>query len=974
LTQFSLYLLGAPRLEKDGAAVEFDTRKAMALLAFLAVSGKAHSRDTLAALLWGDYSQSNARAALRRTLSVVQRALGGEGVLEVRREDLKVAPDAPLWQDVTEFHRHLKACQAHGHADSEVCPRCIPCLSEMVRLYQGDFMAGFSLRDCPEFDNWQFYQSDSLRRELGSVLERLARGLAVQRDYPAAIIHARRLLAMDALHEPAHRLLMQLYAWAGQPAAALRQYQECVHILDRELGVPPMQETSQLYEEIKDHRLAPPRELEKQAVPIAPSAGSASPTVKLLPFMGRERELAELEKRYSKVKADGYFLVLEGEAGIGKTRLAEEFLQKTNKPSACTISAHCYSGEAYLAFAPFIEALRAGVNSASPDWHHDLQAGWITEAARLLPELRRLQPDLPPAPSLESPGAQVRFFEGISQTLLKLCDGSSPGVLFFDDVQWADEASLDLLTYLVRRLQGRRLFILAAWRSEDIPAGHRLHLLLGEARRTGHGSSIALPRLSAETVQQLVRASPGEKKTSQTIGQRLFEETEGLPYFISEYLTTASLDSDWNMPQGVRDILLSRLEAVDEGGRQLLQTAAVIGRMFEFETLLEASGRSEEETATSLDGLVRSGLIREGSPLSGDLSPKIVHRLVYDFSHDKMRSLVYEETNQGRRRLLHQRVAEGLLRRTHGQKELRLVAAQIAYHFRQSGRSVEAARYSKLAGEHARSLFANAEALAHYQIALALDHPDRLEIQEAIGDLYTLLGQYESALASYQSATQHDKAESQDQGRLQHKMGTVYNRLGEWEQAEKSFQAAESALPAGSDACRSRLYADWSLTAQRRNTPERAQQLATRALELAENANDSLSLAQAHNILGILAGSRGDLELAIQHLEHSHTLADRLASPDARVAALNNLSQAYAQNHEIERALQFAHTALEYCVQYGDRHHEAALHNNLADLYHAAGQTELSMAHLKQAVIIFSEIGADERDRLHPEIWKLTEW
>jgi len=995
--------LGAPRLEKDGKPVEFDTRKALALLAYLAVTGQSHGRDALAALFWADYDQSRARAALRRTLSVLHKALGGEA-LEITRESIGLLPGGPLWSDVAEFHRLLGEPASHAHSQQEICPRCLEALEEAARLYRADFLAGFTLRDSPEFDDWQFFQTETLRRELAGALERLTLGFAARGDYESAIAHARRRLALDPLDEPAHRQLMQLYAASGQHAAALRQYRECARLLKEELGVQPMDETLRLYQAIKEQRTlasaaSAPRYLAQAQV--AASAPLATPThpSSPLPLVGRGEELAAMQRLYDEMRTSGYFLVVEGEAGIGKTRLADEFISWVRLRGAAVITARCYSGESYLAYAPFIDGLRGGLHAAPSDWHQPLQAHWIVEAARLLPELGRLRADLPPAAPLNSPGAQTRFFEGVCQVLLALCAGASPGVLLFDDLEWADEASLDLLTYLVRRLHGRRLFILAVWRSEDLPSVHRLRRLLAEIQRDGYGNAVQLARLDPASVRELAGTiAAGLGLESEALAHRLYEETEGLPFFISEYLaalpqSASSLESDWSIPQGVRDILRSRLEAVDETGLQLLQTAAVIGRSFDFDTLQSASGRSEDETAATLETLVARGLIRDVEPARSAVADEAVGRLIYDFSHEKMRSLVYAETSQGRRRLLHQRVAEGLLRHAHGRQGLRRVAAQTAYHFRQGGRLEEAAEYSKLAGEHARALYANAEALAHFQIALALGHPNFLELEEAIGDLFTLSGDYTAALTSYQTASRYPQAAAQDIGRLHQKMGDVYHRQGEWDLAESSFQAAARSLsdqaePAGeagkvgeadeagfaSFTSLSRLYADWSRTVRRAGQPVRAYDMAAQALDLAEKAGDAQALAQAHNILGMLQRSQGDLHGAITHLEQSLAIAEKLSEPGARIAALNNLSLAYADHGELERALTYAHSALELCVLQGDRHREAALHSNLADLYHSSGDEAQSMAHLKQAVVIFSEIGAGEADRPRPEIWKLTDW
>ena len=208
MSRTTISLLGTPRIEHDGVPVEVDTRKAIALAAYLAVTEQSHTRDALAGLLWPEYSQSRARAALRRTLSSLGKARA-EGWLRVDRESVGL-DNATIWVDVTRFHDLLAECKEHGHPESEACPDCLLPLTEAVALYRDDFMSGFGLRDSVAFDDWQFFQSESLRKELAGALERLARGRGALGEWEAAIAHARRWLAMDTLHEPAHRLLMAL--------------------------------------------------------------------------------------------------------------------------------------------------------------------------------------------------------------------------------------------------------------------------------------------------------------------------------------------------------------------------------------------------------------------------------------------------------------------------------------------------------------------------------------------------------------------------------------------------------------------------------------------------------------------------------------------------------------------------------------------------------------------------------------------
>ena len=248
-------LLGTPQIERDGIAVEVDTRKAVALLAYLIVTTTSHSREALATLFWPDYDQERAYANLRRTLWALNKALG-KGWLDAGQESIGLA-QRPGFFDVHAFREQLAAGRSHTHSPAEVCPECVAPLSAAVELYRGDFMAGFTLPDSPSFDEWQFFESEGLRRDLAAALEKLVRWYAAQGEFGQAITFARRWLTLDPLQESVHRELMVLYAHAGQRAAALRQYEECRAVLRQELDVAPDVETTRLYTAIRANQLPP---------------------------------------------------------------------------------------------------------------------------------------------------------------------------------------------------------------------------------------------------------------------------------------------------------------------------------------------------------------------------------------------------------------------------------------------------------------------------------------------------------------------------------------------------------------------------------------------------------------------------------------------------------------------------------------------------------------------------------------------
>jgi len=962
MSDIRLHLLGPPRLEQNGAVQTVDTRKAIALLAYVALTAAGHSRETLAALLWPEYESSNARAALRRTLSALRRA-GAEAVLEISRDLVGPLPGAALWVDVDTFTQLLATCKQHGHAPSQVCDRCQAPLQEAIDLYQDEFMAGFTLRDSPAFDEWQYFQRESLRTRLAGALERLAQLYSRRGEYETAVPLIRRWLALDNLREETHRALMQLYAWSGQREAALRQYRECVRILDEELGVAPLPETTALYEAIRENQLIISGQWAVDSEQLTVDNRQLSTVSYQLstinvPFVGREEELARLRQAYEQVGPDGRFLIIEGEAGVGKTRLVAEFL--ATLPDAGIISARCYEGETGLAYVPLIAGLRTAVSQ--PQFAIRIQQlpyHWLAEAARLLPEL--VPGTLPPVTGSD-PGAQTRLFEATAQLLAAAAGTEPPGIFVLDDLHWADADSLYLLTYLVRRLAGRPLLILVTWRSESVPPGHRLRSLLAESQRAGWGAALPLSRLGSEQVTALVRAV--HAGAPEQLEERLFRETEGLPFFVVSYLAAmadaATLPEAetavWEMPSGVQELLYGRLKAVSETARQLLQTAAVIGRSFTFDTVQAASGRSEEETVTALEQLMDQGVLVE-SVTDGGVTP------VYDFHHEKLRRLVYQETSLARQRLLHRRLADGLAQHHIGS------AGQIAHHYQLAGLAGQAADYYKLAGEESRRVYANAAALRHFQAALALGHPETAGLHEAIGDLQTLQGEYGAALASYETAVAQSGAE--DATRLEQKLGHIHQRRGEWELAASHLQAALASAQLSGE--RAYLLADSSFTAYQRGDRDRALALAQEALALAETDDDVTSLMHTLNVLGMLARAQNDLPAARQHLQRSLTLAESVGDVARQTAVLNNLALVETAAGHSDEAHAYFQQALDLCQTFGDRHREAALHNNLADLYHQTGQRDKAMAALKTAVSIYADIG-DQQSHWQPEIWKLTEW
>ncbi|MFN2490916.1 MAG: BTAD domain-containing putative transcriptional regulator [Actinomycetota bacterium] len=406
MSRLSLRLLGSPRIERDGVALRVDTRKATALLVYLAVTDDEHSRDSLALLLWPDYDEARARAALRRTLSVLHKGLAGTSL---RIDRAKIALEREyLWLDVALFRQLLAGCAEHrSGGPSKGCASCAEALTEAVELYRGDLLTGFTLRDSAPFDDWQIFHAEELRRELAAGLSTLVASLADSGDFARAIHYATRWVALNPLQEAAHQELMKLFTGRGERSAALRQYRECVAVLERELGVPPLEATTELYHAIEQERLA--TRTRPQPATTAPHPRRADQGgVRDLPLVGRGPEMAGLGTAHGDLASGGRLVVVEGEPGIGKTRLVEEFVARLGARGSTVLRARCRRDGASLAYGVVADLLQDSLSNAEAvERIAGLPQHWVIEAARLVPDLferdRGSRPaDPPKGPSLKA--------------------------------------------------------------------------------------------------------------------------------------------------------------------------------------------------------------------------------------------------------------------------------------------------------------------------------------------------------------------------------------------------------------------------------------------------------------------------------------------------------------------------------------------------------------------------------------------
>ncbi|MBN1402547.1 MAG: hypothetical protein JXA74_17030 [Anaerolineae bacterium] len=278
---------------EEAPATGFFSDKVRALLAYLAVEcGRPHRRESLAGLLWANYPEPRARASLSQALLGLRKALGGDSPwLAATRETLQLCPTDEWWIDAAQFEALLRAGRSHAHAHPTPCPECAERLERAARLYEGEFLAGYSLDDSPDFEEWLLLRRERYRRQAVECLRALA-ALGERDDDPrGALAHARRWVELEPLDEAGHRQLMRLLARSGQRSAALAQYEACRGALADDLGIEPEVETTALYEAIRNGTLALP-----QAEVTAARPELEQPSEPPMPlFVAREQELARLD-------------------------------------------------------------------------------------------------------------------------------------------------------------------------------------------------------------------------------------------------------------------------------------------------------------------------------------------------------------------------------------------------------------------------------------------------------------------------------------------------------------------------------------------------------------------------------------------------------------------------------------------------------------------------------------------------------
>ncbi len=670
--------------------------KALALLTYLTLEGRPHTREELAGLLWGDSPETEARASLRQALKRLREALGG--VVEADRRLVELVQ--PVDCDVLEFRRAVE--REPERAVAIEVPR---------------FLQGFSIRHAPQFDEWVGVTRGVLLRQYQQALGTLARAALAERRWRDAVKLAERWLDSDPLAEEPARLSIEARYLSGDRGAALAAFSTYRSNLVRETGCEPGRSLLALIRRVETDATT------GTTTPVPEVWKGPAPTFEAS-LIGREEEWASLLRSWNSVgQGKGAIVLLEGEAGVGKSRLAEEFMRWVVADGGTVLRGRGYDARAGIPYGPMVEVLQEaldapGLTGTSPEW--------LTEVARLLPDLHRrfsiLSEPSPPSDSAEG----WRLFEGVAQMLLALAS-ERPVVVFIDDLQWCDGDSCNLIRFLTRRLERAPVLWLGTFTlgelERDAPSARLCRVL----RARAHAEPISIGPLTEEQLWRLVRemGHVSSPTGARRFAGRVFRITGGNPFYAIELLKTMfgqgllqvdEHSGEWTIPsaglgQGrefpvsrtVHDVIAERVERLPEELRDVLITIAVAGAGCRPALLSHVHGISRLHAAWVSDSLAERRLVVEQGELYRCAHPVIAHVVRDGLTASRLR-----EVN---------RVIAEVLELVTPSEELSSVAGEIARHADRGGEPAMAYRFALIASDASVRRFAFEEALAWLDLA-----------------------------------------------------------------------------------------------------------------------------------------------------------------------------------------------------------------------------------------------------------------
>ncbi|HEX6551976.1 MAG TPA: AAA family ATPase [Ktedonobacteraceae bacterium] len=932
-----LNVLGPPEVFHDSSRLTFALRKAQALLLYLAVEGGLQPRSKLAAFLWPDSEPADALKTLRNAIALLRRLLADPDAspashshLLAEQDLLGLDPHTPLELDLDVVQQAYQQAQRHSTLPSqEQRASLVAQVQQALALVRGPFLDGFWLREEAPFDEWVQQQQRHWQVRLHLLFDRLSSWQEEAFELEQARVTLSRWLARDPLSEEAYRRLMRVHLALGDATSALQVYATCRARLAEELRVQPSADTVALAEHIRTTTAR--RQGNPPARPSTITAEGQPPSELTAPLVGRAAAFSQLVGRYQQARQrQPQVVLLVGEAGIGKTRLAGEFVAWAQAQGADVLRGQAFEMGGRLPYHPLVEAIRPRLEeeNAPEDLLDNL---WLAELSRILPELRLRYPDLP-APTRDELVARARLFEAVAR-LVDALARSRLLVLLLDDLHWVDGASLDLLRYLAHywKEHSTRVLLLSTLRSEGLELDPQLAAQLADLGRDLPVTQVDLQALSqAETIQLLEAiAGQGEPGTARpfpagpgaepspawetklsALGDFLFAHTGGQPFYLLETLKLfrdwqwlvprLAADGSWRLelaveiatvvgqersrrellPPSVRALIQERLAKLTQPACQIVRASAVLGNQATAKLLWQMAELGVQAGVEALEETVGSGFLREEQAGAGRPGG-------YRFAHELLRDVVYTELGQARRLVLHQRALALLV--SEGAR-----ASELAYHARVSGQVEAASRYSVQAGDEAIAVFAVEDAISHYEQARALlqEHRPQQSVLQAweVEHLYVYLGQayaYQNTWEKAQQAYEELLAYAQQQ-RLPTLVSMTLNRLAilalqqsfDKPQVRALLEEAWRMAQTSHDQ-RALAETEWNLaqiSALVWQDPVSALPHGQQALSLARGIHDKELEARCLAMLGAIHNRVGDFEEAMRCLEASLALYSALGT------------------------------------------------------------------------------------------------
>ena len=838
----SLFLLGrfeVTRGERLLHASAWTRRKAAALLQRLACERRLLKEQAIE-FLWPEHDPTTGANNLYRTLHALRQTLDmelGTGATEATfafHDGVLTLADN-VWVDVAAFE---SLAQSDDQTD----------LIRALRLYTGDFLPD----EC--YAEWTLVPRAALSRKLREVRLRLAAQAREAQTYHEAITLLTPLLAGDRADEVVHRELMALYALAGRRYEALRQYQACVEALTTELDVPPDLQTDELYARIVSGDLPPPPSSIQPALTmpalIVPDRESE------VPLVGRQSDLETLLRRLQPAgQSGGHVLLLAGELGVGKTRLALEVLRTLRATGATVLFGTAYEQEGQMPYQPFIEAFnRYLAEQQRPPEEHPIT------------HFKRLEVSDPQREQWALFNAVVTFF-------LRLA-AQRPVVLLLDDLHAADETSLQLFHHVARQTRAAPVTLLATYRTSSVaPLTAPFGTLLNALYRAQLSKTLSLAPLVKSGVASMINLLLGGQ-VSLSLLEAIFALTEGNPFFVQE-ITRLLLKSDqvaeyegqWQLkpgvelavPTGLAGLLRERISCLGAPVETTLRAAAVVGREFRFDVLRQLVTLSEGELLDALEAALGSHLVEETAD-------------GYSFHHPLTRRALYETLSRERRMLLHTRAAEAIEAAHAGRPQGLFSSVEaLAFHYEHSTCRERAVPYLLQAGRKAADLYAFEVAVSYFERALALmdelgvdDPAGRWEILQALGWWGYILGETLRAVARIEQALaslpgQKWQPGGRDEARLHQLAAHMLINAGKMAVAESHLQTALARIEEDEDAEEyAHAYYDFALFYWHQGEFQQTLEAAQKSLAIAERIGDPLSLARAYELLALAYHSLGE--------------------------------------------------------------------------------------------------------------------